>query len=538
MKKNIITTSLLTAAALMANAGESATGRMIVGDVLCGVSPDGTYATSEMNGTVVIYNLDTDEHYDYFADDRKYYGQGLGNCWSLNKLVGYTDMEGTSAVWRGGRWTPLPLAAADPAGMGNANGITPSGSRVCGNASTGAGLVLDEAKLMVYPCYWDELPNGNYGRQTPLPYPTKDFVGETPQYVTAISISEDGKTIFGQLTSDNGMMHELVIYRQGEDGEWTYEKPLQSLINPNKIAIPENPGEGPERPSEETFMDAEQLEQYDAAVAAWRNNPTGDYPQYTTFMTEEQIAQFNAVMKPYNEWSDKMDEYLNTVAKIMDESVDFCFNLIKVSPNGRYVAMAAVKSYFLEVGAPAVSFYTPYLYDCETGVATELAYPGASCLVTAVNNDGTVLGARLAGDVELGVVRTLGSDQWVTLGEHLCQRDPSFAQWVKDNWEHEVEVVIDEETGETDFQNLEITGTPFVSDDWNTFVSYAYNFWGGDGLNSYVSYIVKLDNDENAISQVESDGAGVARTYDLQGRIVTNAPGNGLYIRSGRLIRL
>lgn len=528
-----ITALLIASLTLPAAAEETATGRIIPSEVIVSVSPDGTYATSEMNGSVTILNLDTDEHYDYLGDDRKYYGQGVGNCWSLNQLVGWTDMEGTSAVWRGGRWISLPLSQPDPAGMGSANGITPSGSRICGNASTGSGLVLDEPLMMVYPCYWDQLPNKNYSKQTSLPYPTTDFVGEVPQYVTAVSIADDGKKIFGQLTSNNGMMHELVIYTQVDDSTWTYAKPLSRLINPNHIEVPENPGDGPERPSEENFMTADQLAEYDAACAKWRENPyTDPYPQYATFMTEEQIAQFDEAMKPYDEWEEKSNLYLNTVSKIMDESIDFCFNLVRVSPNGRYVAMAAQKSYYVEVGSPAITFYTPYLYDTLTDSITEIAYPGASCLITAVNDEGTVLGYRQAGDTELGMVRTPGSTEWITLGKYLIQRDPGFAKWIEDNWMHEVEVVLDEETGETDFQNLEITGVPFVSADWNTFASYAYNFWGGDTKGYYISYVVTLSDSQDSIDTIAAAPSPDA-AFNLKGQPIRPlAP--GLHITPGK----
>lgn len=501
----------------------------IVNDVLVGLSCDGRYASSEFYGSIVIYDLDTDEYFSYEESETRSYGVGNGNFWGNTGMVGYIDNTGGSAIWRGGRWNRLPLAAEDPAGMGNANGLTPDMSRICGNASTGVGLVLDDAKLMVYPCYWDRNANNSYGQQKPLPYPTSDLLGQVPQYVTALSITEDGKTIWGQITSGNGFFHEPIVYRQDEKGEWSYDLPMRSVCLPEGIEIIPYPGDGPAIPSMENFMTEEELAAYDAAYEKYLENPSAmKEPKYEDFMTIEEIEEYNKALEPHIEWYAKYKEYEAMLVEVMEKGLSFAFNLLYVSPNGRYVAMCSQISYHSGLGE-TTSLYTPYLYDSVTGEFTCIGIEGYSMLVTAVNNDGEVLGYIDAGGADLAQVYQAKSGKWIPYVDYLTARAPELKEWIAENWTHEVEVELDPETGETDFMEMDITGRPFVSADWNSFVSFAYNFWGGDDRGQYLSYIIRFDG-ESAIEEVESASNASEEFFDLQGRKISH-PQNGIFIK-------
>ncbi len=527
----------LLALACTASAWAQSETRTLLGETVVAINPNGKYLATENNGNVSIFDLDSDSRWDYVGNSKAYYMVGNGNAWGNDMLVGCIDMTGGSAVWKSGRWVKLQLAATDPAGFGNANGITTDGSRICGNASTGVGFDLEESHLMTYPCYWDRLPSGAYGKQTGLPHPTVDFVGETPQYVTALTISPNGKTICGQVTSNNGFMHELIVYTQNDEGNWSYNLPLRHLINPNKIELPENPGEGPEVPSMESFMTDDQLAQYDEAAALYYENPEKyPLPKYEDYMTAEQIAAYNEAIQPLLEWQEKYDKYATAVHQIMRDSPDFCFNLVVTSENGRYIAMARAIVRSLSAGEMPTNYYIPYIYDTLTGEVTACENLGMSTPVTAINNNGDLLAYHMAGDTELGMVRINATGQWMKLGEYLVARDPALQSWVKQNWEHNVEAVIDPETGETDFIDLEITGVPFASADWSTFATYAFNFWGGDGANAYLTYVVRLDTTENGIATL-TPSAQPTDCYDLQGRRLSSTPTTGLYIRNHRLHR-
>lgn len=503
----------------------------IIQDVIVGLSTDGHYASSEYYGSIVVYDLDTDEHYDYMESNSNTYGVGSGNFWSKNSMVGYIDMAGGSAVWRG-RWSKLPIAAADPAGMGNANGITPDGSRICGNASTGVGLVLDDAKLMVYPCYWDKNTNGTYGKQNPLPYPTTDFIGDVPQYVTAISISTDGKTIWGQITSGNGFFHEPIVYKQNpETEEWTYETPMRSQMMPEGIKFVPYPGDGPVMPSMESFMTEEELDAYDEAYQKYLADPTSmPEPTYPQFMTQEEIDAYNAALEPYNEWVEKFLAYSEMLEELREKALSFVMNVTYISPNGRYVAMDVEKVAY-DAEGHTQSIYTPYLYDMESGEGKVVGLEGYKMSVTSVNDNGDMLAFMDADAADLGYVYRHNTGEWITYVDYLIEREPSLSDWIKSNWSHEVEVELDPETGATDFLELEISGRPFVSADWTAFSSFAYNFWGGDSKGQYLSYVIRFEDEESAIEEIDGQKNDAQPAfYDLQGHKVSN-PSHGIFIK-------
>lgn len=517
--------ALSTAVAAMAD-----TETKIIQDFIVGLSVDGRYAASNFYGSVVIYDLDTDEHFDYMETSNNDYVTGLGNFWSERSMVGVIDNTGTSAVWRNGRWTKLPLAGKDPAGMGMANGITPDMSRICGNASTGVGLVLDDAKLMVYPCYWNANANGTYGQQTPLPYPSKDFMGYVPQYVTAISITDDGKSIWGQIRSSDGFFHEPVVYKEAEDGTWSYETPLRDKIIPEGLKIVDYPGEGPACPSQESFMTDEELAAFDEAYVKYLSNPSlYKSPEYEDYMTPEEIAAYTEAKKPYDEWQVKWDAYDEMRNEIIEKGLTFCFNVMRISPNGRYVAMVTEHLYYNGEGQ-TISVYRPYLLDTETGKGELIGKEGYSMVVTSVNNNGDVLAYQDAGGADLGFVYQNETGEWITYADYLIGRDPSLRDWIVENWVHEVEVETDPTLGTSDFVELDISGMPFVSADWNTFSSVAYNFWGGNTKGEYLSYIIRFD-ENSAIDEIQGGDSNSAPMYfDLQGRRVL-APSNGIFIK-------
>lgn len=527
MKKLLL--ALLASAPALGAVAEVET--RIFHDAIVGLSTDGRYASSEFYGSVVIYDLDTDDVYDYPEGGSNSYGVGNGNFWGKTGMVGYIDNAGASAVWSAGRWNKLPLATADPAGMGSANGITADMSRICGNASTGAGLALDDAKLMVYPCYWNRNANGTYGRQTPLPYPTKDLLGQVPQYVTAISISDDGRSIWGQITSGNGFFHEPVLYTQNpETDEWTYSLPLRKQVLPDNITLVPYPGDGPTIPSMENFMTEDELAAFDEAYSKYLEDPENvKEPTYPEFMTAEEIEAYNKALEPHLEWAEKYSAYTKMLDEVMENGLTFVFNLIRMSPNGRYVGMVAEKMYYTADGQ-SQSVYTPYLYDMETGEGKLVGIEGASMLLTAVSDEGNILGYLDAVAADLGYVRINATGEWITYVDYLKSRDASLGEWIEKNWNHEVEVELDPETGATDFLELEISGRPFVSTDWNTFVSYAYNFWGGEDKNQYLSYVIRFGDESGIQSAVTYSSACEAKFYDLQGREVSN-PSRGIFIK-------
>lgn len=278
-------------------------------------------------------------------------------------------------------------------------------------------------------------------------------------------------------------------------------------------------------------MTDEELTEFDAAMQAyWADPQHVKMPTYEEFMTQEEIDAFNEeAVKPYMEWRAKYDKYEEVIVKLLEKSTSFLFNNMFISRDGRFVATTVERTYVLADNT-LFSLYTPFLYDRQTGEAKTCGIDGFSMTVTGVSPEGNILASMDAGDVDLGYVLNRETSEWNKLGDYLVKRDPTLAEWVESNWVHEVEVVTDEATGATEFQMLEVTGRPFVSADWSTFCSTAYNFWGGESKGAYLGYVIRLNDGENAIERVEDTNSSAVEYFDLQGRRVA-APSNGIFIK-------
>lgn len=497
-----------------------------------GFSPDNNVAVSPYFGSILFFDLESGEDPKIFVesdDGTLTYSLGVGNAVGNNAIcVSRGSSYGPSAWLYGasgvvnGRWAQISTPSST--GMGSVNAVTADGSRFCGNTATGVEFGVDVDGTMVVPCIWDR--SGNTFTRTRLPYPDKDYLGLAPQYVTALCISDDGHTIIGQQRSCSGFVNEYILYRQDADGNWTWSRPFEALFNPNHIEIPPYPGEGPDIPSIEAFMTQEELNAYIAAVNAYYETG-GTYPDYEQFMTPEEIAAFNEAAKPYLEWAAKYEEWSKIDEQVRNSSVTFVFNQGSISPNGRYFVASSETGWY-DQNLNLHSTYRPFLYDIEKGEI--VVSDGPSILVTAVSNDGDIVGYLREDDIEYGYALPHGSSEWLPFEQYVVQRNPSLKDWVEENWRHEIEVVIDEEEGITEFQDLYITGMPFMSRDFSLASTVAYVFWNDapDSLrNDYASYIVPLGN-SNAIAEISAVDAP-KEYYNLQG-VRLPAPQKGITI--------
>lgn len=505
---------------------------------IMGFSPDNTVAVSNYYGNLFIFDLESGEEPKVFtesADGLTSYTVGCGNFIGNNTVCASRGSRyGASAYIFGasgavnGRFVQISNDVAG--GMGSTNGVTPDGTRLCGNAPTGVEFGIDAQGTMVVPCVWYR--NGNSFTRHMLPKPEGDYLGLAPQYITANAISADGKTIIGQVRSGNGFLNEFLIYTEGEDGTWSVRKPFESLVNPNHIAIPAYPGEGPEIVSQEQYMTEEEFNAYQAALDAYYKNPTGEMPSYEEFMTPEEIAAYNAALQPYLEWLVKYDAFEKVDMEIREQSVSFLFNQGAISPNGKYLVGSSETGYF-DADMNYHPVYAPVLYDIENDKI--LVKEGPSILVTAVSNDGTIVGYERRDDIDFGYVLPLGATEWIPLEKWVVERRPELAEWVEKNWKHEIEVIVDEEENITEFRDMYITGMPFMSADFSMLSTVAYYFWtdAPDTLrNDYNSCIVPL-SEGSAIREVESnvtDANAPVEFFNLQG-VKVNDPSNGIYIR-------
>lgn len=509
--------------------------RIVPSSAITGFSPDNNVAVSQYFGSIFFFDLESGEAPKIFSESDDgiiTYSLGSGNAIGNNAICTSRGGKYGPSVWLygasgvvNGRWAQI--SSASSTGMGAVNGVTPDGSRFCGTQATGVEFGVDVDGTMVVPCFWDR--SGNTFTRTRLPYPEQDYLGLAPQYVTALCISDDGRTIIGQQRSNSGFINRYVLYRQDSDGNWTWSYPFESLFNPNHIEIPPYPGEGPDIPSIEAFMTEDELARYTEAINAYyENGATGVYPTYEEYMTAEEIAEYNEACKPYLEWAVKYEQWSKIDEEVRNQSVSFVFNQGALSPNGRYLVASSETGWYDE-DLNLHSTYRPFLYDIEKGEI--VVSDGPSLLVTSVSNEGDIVGYVREDDVEFGYALPHGSTEWLPLEKWVVRRNPALAQWVDDNWRHEIEVVIDEEEGITEYRDMYITGMPFMSRDFSQMSTVAYVFWNDapeDIANDYVSYLLPLGVSDSIDEINEADAP--AEYFNLQGIRVAE-PQRGVYIR-------
>lgn len=538
MKKyNIAVFSVLAGCALSASALDAP--MVVPSSMVFGISPDKTVAVSNYYGSIMFFDLVRGGDPKIFSENPEgtvSYSTGIGNfvgnntiCASRGTAYGASAyLYGASGV-ASGRW--YALTEPSETGIGGTNGVTPDGSRLCGIMPTGVSIGIDTDGIMAVPAVWSR--TGNTFTRTMLPLPEGgDYMGMSPQYVTAVCISADGRTVVGQLRSNNGFINEILLYRQDDAGNWSVTKPFEALVNPNHREFPEYPGDDVTAVTIDMFMTEEQFEQYANAMDAYNADPTGkEEPRPQDFMTPEQIAEYNAAVVPFLEWLKKYEAFDAVDRKVKDESVSFVFNGVALSSNGKYIATSGESGYY-DQNFQFHGILTPYVYDIEKGTWTHTE--GRSISVTGIGDDGTAIGYERTSDIEFGYALPLGASEWVPLEKWVVDRNPELADWVEQNWKHEIEVIIDEEEGITEYQDMYITGMPFANADLSMISTITYCFWNDapENLrNDYVSYILPLES-QSAIDEVQAaEGTGPAEFFNLQGVRMQSEPANGVYLR-------
>ena len=496
------------------------------------MSPDGSVILSQTDGENVIYNVKTGESKPF-----EFFYYGTGNCTTPdgNIIVGSTEMD-QPVVMVNGEMLDLSAYSADY-GFLSFNAITPNASRIVGLVSN-PDMSTETTQV---PIYVDINKDGTPGEIKYLPCPKKDWSGRDPQYITASYISNDGKTILGQVRDYTGQCSYPILFKEGTDGEWSYSLPTESLINPQKRTLPEDPGEFTGKyVSYEDYMTPEELEAYNAAVAEWYQTFEGDMPNLGDYMTPAEAAAYNEAVDAYNqeakEYNNKIAAFYDELYAIIDESVFFLQNGFAMDAEGKLIALAAdilnLETY--------ESIYPTYTIDLTTGEINKVndLGDGSWPLARQVLSDGTIIASTPMPSFfaerqipPFTYVLLPGSNDYITIQDHLNTFAPAAVTWLKDNFTKEVLIGADydydtwEET--PIYETYLMTGLTCVSDDWKVIsggvLAYTYSF-----DNTYESYVIQTEgsgvNEINADASVQS-----VKYYDLNGIEVKN-PSNGIYV--------
>lgn len=483
-------------------------------------SPDGKYAISAIEGTVLLLNLDTEEHEAFEGDGISIgYNCGIGNCMANGGIFVGTTTGNDAAYYNGSEWVQLKVP--HPELVNGAHGITPDGSVICGGIGT-AAVSVDTDAIMSVPCIWTRGEDGTYGDPVVLPHPTKDFTGRVPQYVTARYISDDGTVVAGQVRDFSGFIQEPVVYTKGTDGEWSYTMIHPELFNPGSYVFPEFPGDGPITPTLESFMTEEEIAAYNKAVEDWTASGTWDYDKYPNlndFASEESQAKYAGAMEEFEiefkEWEAKNTAFMEVFQKCLETAPEFTFNNVFLSADGkRYLTSTSSNNGgggvvpLAEDAAEKVA--TPYLFNLEDN--SYKTYESENGIVASdLTSDYTILGAHQTEDgLPQACVITPWDDKAMMINEYFNTFDPANATWVEDNMTHDVPA-LDFETGETVIlPDVLCSGTPIATPDKAIFGFNVENVWDYSIPTYFFSYIVYPSY--AGIEGVATDGFAVRST--------------------------
>lgn len=533
------------------------------------MSPDGNYLLSESeDGALIIYNRATNDTTIYAADEQSEYSYslGMGNCVNNNGVVVGSMTDRDAAVWENGVWTALAMPEDMTKGTYTiANGITPDGKYICGSVST-ADFGEGDSRTTYFPALWTKGEDGKYGVCEILPYPTKDFTGRSPQYITAINISSDGNTICGQVQSFDGFACYPIVYTKGADGKWSYMLYGLDEIVAEGTEFPAYPNYEPKYVDVSDYLTEADVAAYDSAYQVYEDSLNmyyngeiasypKQYPDQKDFLTENKDA-YEAAIAKYNAENELYNDSLDTFESVYDDAItgkSFVYNSIGMSSNGKYLALVLESE---DPDADPLDWMTsmldtPVLIDLQNEGAITVS-EGKKMTVLSVADDGTMTAGTPAIEYTRNAyVIPVGTTAPVKFEEWLATKCDTASIWLKENMRFEgVSYDYDKDTYEQIEVSVDtlVTGTMVANADLTVFCTYAYNYWAVEEEDAgWISCVIDISDPKNptdgianvlrknksgnvkvaaadGVISVDGDVANVF-VYDMAGRKV--AAGNG-----------
>lgn len=457
------------------------------------ISADGHIAVSEVRGYVVIYDLITGKQTTFGPDGDAgiytEYSLGNGNCITADGsiILGSENLDKAIYIQDGKIYE---LDVPNPNLTNSYNGITPDGSRICGNVgcATMADAYASDVTMNA-PAYWDRNNDGKgYSSYHLLPAPELDFFGRAPQYIKAIVISSDGKTIAGQITDARGMYAYPILYQQDDKGDWSYSLPTEKYFNPDKLPAVELPGEAPDYPNPADYMSGERKEAYQTAYDNW------EWPNPEDYMTEEEKVEYAKVLEKYQTdfeaWSEKNAAYDDYYYAVIDASPNFLTNNVFLSTDGKKIVSSLCRTIDNPdpmSWLPWIDIYTPCSIDVVSFTLTTLD-SDISCMVTGVADNNIILAANEVQSVPMiGYVIQDGNIQ--TVDKYISSRNSAYGEWITKNLTHECITGFDEDYNEI-IEEVTYTGIPIATPDMNYISIWNDRGWDYDNYDIVAESVV------------------------------------------------
>lgn len=488
-------------------------------------SADGNWLVENNQGTMNIYNRATDEMFNVAdPDGMQMFMPGLGNSvTNSGKVVGTCgDYAG---IWQNGEWTYLPQATGVGTTYNAANAITPDESRIVGILGND-GASMESAGMMAYPVVWTKNANGEYECEN-LPCPEKDFTGATPQYITAIAVSDDGKTVVGQVRDNSGFYLMPILYRQQADGTWTYTMLAENEVyDKSRLGeLPERPGEQPKYPDVAEYMTADDVDAYNDAVEYYNEqlelyyagviDTYPDYPMQADYISDaDRKAAYQAAIDQYqadqNKWMADFTAYQQKLGEITT-NCSFVQSALYLSGNGRYLGLTLEDRSASDGWGGSTDKYVGYIDLQAENPSFVRETKGGDYLITSILNDGTTFVGTPAMEYTRNtfvVVPGENTNTTMSLPKYMETRNAEMAKWIVDNNTYDVDVWgYDDDWNPVITDVVEdsvVTGTVATNADGTLYVSYYTDQFTNSDEALSVSYVINL-NGTTAVKNVSDD---------------------------------
>lgn len=512
MKKNILVASL---ALLMTGSVFAQSPDIFDSEAHSAISADGNWIAGQIeDGSVIIRNVATNEFWTSFSNggNTNYY-IGIGQPISNTGVLAGATTTSNAAYWEGGKWTLLPVPYSGF--ICNATSITPDGNIICGGVGM-AGMTDDTESTMLYPALWYRGEDGKFADPVILPHPDYDMTGRVPQYITALVISEDGKTVGGHVMDYTGLVAEPIVYHCDDSGNWNYTLLGRDFLNPTGIVFPEWPGgldEDIVMPSQEWFMDRDQVEAFVEKMNDW--DYTGDMPRYEDFMTPEQIEQYEEAVKEYLEiqipWKQKYEAFMDVYRQYKSASSSFSYNNCRLSPDGKYYVNSA------GLDKTHGSGVHPVVFDVASGEPT-IIDTDRGINITSVTSDYSLLGYTGAGG-ETGTIKAYILPKMqpggILLEDFVKEINPELYDWMEGILTHDVIIGLGQVT-QFETEEMFCTGIPVATPDLKYIVTNnSTTSWDDYVGGPYITAYLPLDFGKNVPDNPEENGVNDIVISDL-----------------------
>ena len=482
------------------------------------MSPNGKWFGS-MAGDASIYDLESGKNVYY---DGCFLG--VGNAVADNGMA--VGDSNDIAVIMYNQETIYPESIIDKYWFCDINGITPDGTRITGVINN---LIRDGVSYVPFIAEVDA--DGNVSEPVILPYPKEDFFGAAPQFCTGVWISEDGKTVVGQVQDWRGMYSYPIYYKEDSSGNWTYGEPSKSLFNPTGIELPRNPWLGePQFPEPENFMSGLLKDAYLEAFELYSEG-AGPYPVPEEYMSQAEYNKYAEAVDNYNKWFYSQEEYfkdyIKIYAEVLQTSPSFSSNDMALHPSGDYFMIhGGVRDKDDNLIGKIYKFSTV------SDEISELEAPGGEYYPYQILPDNTLIITKGIQSVPSSYILLPGSDKFLSMQEYFAQSHPEISEWLDET--------VPGGTGVVCMSNdRSVVSGALVPDQ---LADYDYEF--SDFY--YSTYFIQLEPAGGVESLLSASDNGVYKVYNLNGVKVLetkdaseiNSLQKGIYIVNGKKVAL